>query len=979
MTSSNQFPLSRPSIHVGSVIDGYELTNLLGEGGMGAVYSARKGGLEYALKVMINPTELSAARFEREALSLAKVSRHPNIVTVHSYSKTGVSPYMVLEKIDGFSLRQQLESNETIEFNRVLEIGIKISDALAHIHKHDILHRDLKPDNILVRREDGEVFLTDFGIAKVVDGENSLTKTGDFIGTPYYMSPEQIDGDKDRLGPTADIWSLGVLLYQLATDTLPFDGSNSMELMTKILFQEPKMLTEVKPSLAPDFSRIVHSALQKDPENRYQSAAQFADDCRALKNGQKVMGSQRVLAIGVHGQKGSTRRTIFLIVLVLSLIIGGGFGTLNYNQRLWDQRFIQDKIVTLSKNRLLSVNQLELITASLIEEYILNGKSHSKLNLDQVRVIGQWVSLEKSLSDPRFQSVLADRKIKLQYKNMKDKLSHLHFLISLFEDSKMDLTGQRPPSSWRDFLKACEIMDRQSGVAYEKFKEVSLGRTFEADCALLALIYCDTKHERWVQAERSRELLSQRGTSLSLRMKAQALRFVIFPNLFMETVIKQSRSKKRAIREFSEIDKLAKKSGSSRAKLYRSIQRALDTYFKEAPTDKRDFNRRAFSYSLLEQLCDRFPLSRSIGHVDFHARMAKRMESSKRLGKAVFHYYQAFNADPNFELPREYNRYLLYRIKLSFKERRPEQKQEQYEDLLEMSHSGWHFSGFMLNSDLMNLQSKHGVLTRFVNEKPFSPYSRFWRLVANQLFVFRKNVNVCLKIYEEIKEDYEFLKKSKVLNPHFMGRASLNFIDTAFQIWQKLIRLNVKTPFSGEDLLKWLDEAKTFEFIEKHDLERAQRPILISIDLEDEAPKERGASSKLADFMLESIKSEILALDEHYQWSLKDKRKRINAPSRRLRLNQTDYNLRRNRCHLELSRLYQSKGDMVKVLSELALANKFTEGRPDLTLDIVNKYIEFGEYTLAQKTMNTVKERGGPQFRKRKRQIQSIIDAKKQN
>ncbi|MDF1665076.1 MAG: serine/threonine-protein kinase, partial [Planctomycetota bacterium] len=256
---------SRPS--VGDIFDDYEITRLLGEGGMGAVFAAKQGHGEYALKVITCDDFSAIARFEREATAVAAVDNHPNVVKIHKYGSFNGMPYLVFDMIDGKSLDHDIQPGEPYGIEKSVSIVQTIAEALDYCHNKGVLHRDIKPANVLIRK-DGKPFLTDFGLAKSEDSE-SLTQTSDFLGTPNYMAPEQAASENDKVGPCSDIWAVGAILYELVTGYKPFPGSTLMMIVNAILFRDPIDPRKHNETLSEDLETIILQCLNKDIEKRY--------------------------------------------------------------------------------------------------------------------------------------------------------------------------------------------------------------------------------------------------------------------------------------------------------------------------------------------------------------------------------------------------------------------------------------------------------------------------------------------------------------------------------------------------------------------------------------------------------------------------------------------------------------------------------------------------------------------------------------
>jgi serine/threonine-protein kinase len=294
---------------VGAVIaDRYNVIRKLGEGGMGTVYLAEhvKMGRKSAIKVM-NPGMVSDAdaisRFNREASNASRIN-HPNVASVYDFGETSDGLiYLAMEFIEGPALTKVIEESGSLPPARAAEITRQAAEALSVAHDMGIVHRDLKPDNIMLAKgRDGSdiVKVVDFGIAKAAEGENqNVTKTGLVVGTPEYMSPEQLAGDK--LDGRSDTYSLALVTYAMLTGKLPFPAETIQESMIKRLTDEPKPLAEMKPDVAwPDAVQTVMTmALQRDAASRYQSASEYG---RALHSAVQAMprgrGSAATAVIG---------------------------------------------------------------------------------------------------------------------------------------------------------------------------------------------------------------------------------------------------------------------------------------------------------------------------------------------------------------------------------------------------------------------------------------------------------------------------------------------------------------------------------------------------------------------------------------------------------------------------------------------------------------------------------------------------------
>ncbi len=259
----------------------YEVEGELGRGGMGIVYRARDTRLKRSVAVKLLPPELAyrteiKSRFLREAEMAAQLS-HPNIVPIYSVDEKDGLVYFIMACVDGDNLGKQMATRGPLPVAEVRRIMREVAGALAFAHARKFIHRDIKPDNILVDKDDGRAIVTDFGIARAVqDGaETRLTATGIAIGTPAYMSPEQCAGEREIDG-RADLYALGTLGYQMLAGRLPFEATSTPALLVKQLSEKPRPIVERRPDTPPDLAGIIMRLLEKDPAARFGTADELA-------------------------------------------------------------------------------------------------------------------------------------------------------------------------------------------------------------------------------------------------------------------------------------------------------------------------------------------------------------------------------------------------------------------------------------------------------------------------------------------------------------------------------------------------------------------------------------------------------------------------------------------------------------------------------------------------------------------------------
>ncbi|MDF1663268.1 MAG: serine/threonine-protein kinase [Planctomycetota bacterium] len=273
----NEVALPNP----GDDVSGYHLVRELGRGGMGVVFVAQRHNEDFALKFILKQTKDDEARFFEEVKAMTLVGQHPHIVAMQDHFSHRNKLCIVCELVVGSDLAAVLAKGKRWIWQDAVELIETLADTLAHIHDEGFLHRDVKPANILIRDYDNHIFLTDFGLAGHSDtGSGSGPKK--MIGTALYMSPEQISGERKKIGPQSDIWALGVILFQLLTGERPFHGETENELLGQIMSKNPLETELWKNEWPPELKVLLASVLEKAAENRIQSAAKLGHDCRQL-------------------------------------------------------------------------------------------------------------------------------------------------------------------------------------------------------------------------------------------------------------------------------------------------------------------------------------------------------------------------------------------------------------------------------------------------------------------------------------------------------------------------------------------------------------------------------------------------------------------------------------------------------------------------------------------------------------------------
>ena len=274
--------MARPPQSGDLIADRYELEELVGTGGMSTVFRAHDRQLERRVAIKIlhehyagDPEYLE--RFRREARAVAQLS-HPNIVTVIDRGDDEGRQYIVFEHVEGENLKELVQREGSLPVRQALELALAVADGLAFAHDHGLVHRDVKPQNVLLSNE-GEVKVTDFGIARSLHVEHGVTLTGTVLGTGEYLAPEQAGGKP--VSPATDVYSLGVVLWELLAGDVPFAGENFVAVALRHVNEPPPSLRDRRPDVSPRLEAAVDRALAKDPAHRFSSMAAFAKELRA--------------------------------------------------------------------------------------------------------------------------------------------------------------------------------------------------------------------------------------------------------------------------------------------------------------------------------------------------------------------------------------------------------------------------------------------------------------------------------------------------------------------------------------------------------------------------------------------------------------------------------------------------------------------------------------------------------------------------
>ncbi len=274
----------------GQQIPGYKILGKLGAGAMATVYKAKQLSLDRLVAIKVLPSKYNSngqfiERFYAEGRAAAALN-HPNIVAAYDVGKAGDRHYFVMEFVDGRTVYDDIVKHKRYNEKDALDITIQVAEALQHAHDRGLIHRDVKPKNIMITRE-GVAKLADMGLARAIsDKEAAEAEQGKAFGTPYYISPEQVRGEL-KIGPASDIYSLGATLYHMVVGNVPFDGKNPSAVMHKHLKTDLVAPDHVRPDLSAGISEVIEMMMAKDPRQRYASCKDLIGDLRAVRQGQE--------------------------------------------------------------------------------------------------------------------------------------------------------------------------------------------------------------------------------------------------------------------------------------------------------------------------------------------------------------------------------------------------------------------------------------------------------------------------------------------------------------------------------------------------------------------------------------------------------------------------------------------------------------------------------------------------------------------
>ena len=392
---------------IGKTITHYRIVEKLGAGGMGVVYQAEDLDLQVTRALKFLPPLAAAgdqdrARLEREARAAASLE-HPNICPVHEIGRAENQTFIVMSYLEGRTLGERLKSEGALSMDVALTIATQVGSALSRAHAAGVVHRDIKPANIMLTGESGgnqqatgglQAVVMDFGLAQATDSTR-VTKTGTTLGTAAYMSPEQARGQ--TVDGRTDVWSLGVVLYEMLTGQRPFSGDHLAAVAHAVQHDEPKPVTKQRPEVPADLERVIERSLAKDPEQRYQTADELLSDLQAVRDEQEL---GRKTAMHARRRQLKRRKRLLYGMLAAAVVIAVGF--------IWWSQY-QD----VRRIDALAVLPFANLSGDTEQEFFADGMTDAlitelqQLAPDQLRVIGRTSVMSLKNSDKTLPEIAA--------------------------------------------------------------------------------------------------------------------------------------------------------------------------------------------------------------------------------------------------------------------------------------------------------------------------------------------------------------------------------------------------------------------------------------------------------------------------------------------------------------------------------------------------------------------------------------------
>lgn len=789
------------SIQIGAVLDGYQIVALLGQGGMGAVYKAHKNGVYYALKVLLSD-EMGAnelARFEREAQAAAAL-QHPHIVTVHKLGYAQQCPYIIFDFVEGHSLDKEIQSGRRWTLGEAVACLKPIASALDSIHEQGIVHRDLKPANIMIRADDQRPLLADFGLAHAAQMER-LTRTGEVLGTPAYMTPEQLTGEKSKA--QTDIWPLAIILYELLTGgQRPFEAESSLALAQSILLKDPKPLPDSLGENKEALQYVMEKALAKDPSQRYHSAGEFIEDCARIDSGDYRLSDE--LGLIERGQRRARKYKWPLLIgtlLLVTLVLGGSAVFLQQREKdaqdSWRAARIKELKALQSQSQdypsHFAKELLRRLTQSPSETDV-NSANEGQKFAKAVADYRLFFEGEKAKHEPKVVSVVAKELSKLE------KLARSWDALVALSPSKETKAFVEVDKRFQNLLLGYQsALNENWKLAEEEFSQDNIEDKDLASVACLASLYAQSRGGRSLKAlQRLREFFPALTGPFRSAADRMELDFII------QGILEEALSPRLISEVIAPLEKKWKSEGQA-LEAWKRLNKLIQEGFQRQLSARRPLKKLALIYMNIHESSRHNP---SLKLAPLDARLArylaKRASSQPGSTMAQVFYLELKRLDPQAEIPRAYsgydeNRNFSYQaLTVAFNLKNP---RDFCSLLVELSRH---------NFFLPETSSKY--IRRVENEKirclsddlkryPRDPFLRFWRGYCaesdqinedynQRITALRRNESKALRDTERKAARIDALFKSRLndleqalsagtLPPVFEGLAKYQYVQVA--------------------------------------------------------------------------------------------------------------------------------------------------------------------------------------------------------
>lgn len=788
---------SAPIPALGEHVDGYELFQELGKGGMGIVFAARKQGQVFALKFITTDDAGARERFQREAQAAEAVGSHNNIVSIHGHGVYDDFPYVVFEYVQGGNLEALLDENQGrgLAYNRILDISDDMVSALDFVHSQGILHRDLKPANILLRVDSGQALISDFGLAKLKDAEK-LTQTNELLGTPHYMAPEQVNASHSEIGPWTDVWAYGVMAYEMLTGRRPFAGDSLAEMSAQILVNDPVPPTRIVPNVPLDFETIVLKCLAKDPKDRYPSATELLLDVRAVRHGGPITGTRS------RGFSRALRRLKNSGPLTYYSVLAAGFALLLL-PLVW-LLFLRVDPERLARRQALIARQQSL-EAQLTRCYELWPLECGKMLIADSPLSTQPFQLSKS-----FEKAMADFE---QHQGALKATTESSALFHVTQEILESRTLRRAEQQYLLIVGLKKLSVRDTDL---KTLKSSLGRAFKSALAAMeALILRDFESARagfedLSQGRSKIAVLGRMGLAvLALHQKdlASALARVrpflkdeqqasvfrgVYRRCHEEQVWQALKTPsfdfdpiKKALAKLEAEYKLDKDGGVA---AWRAFNDFTTTRFDIAKPTRKEVEELAQAFENIDRslqynaFIERPELSATL-----HLKLGQRAQAREETPTALYHYLKLQLLDKDFELPKGYGRSDLgiqFAKAFLVGDLNGGSGLAQAFDLF-LAASRAHVYLPIMRDDWLYQLHKSGVIRRAIERYPREPYARFWRASIDfDKLNIKSARSEFLRFYPMALSDFEFVLAHKDMPSYFKAIALLERIDLK-QAWAR--------------------------------------------------------------------------------------------------------------------------------------------------------------------------------------------------